>query len=239
MAINGHNQREIKGDKMNIVYSSSRSLYPYLNASIKSLVEHNKVDKLYILAQDDEVPVDAPHEVINVSEQKYFQEGGPNRGPSNYFTIMSMIRCTIPELIVEDKVICLDVDTVILDSLLPIWEIDLTGKWLAWCPEHLGIWKPYGPRYYNGGVAVYNLKQMREDNFTQKIVEMLNTQPFRFVDQDAMNKIAQDKCVDIPVRYNECFCCGYTDNPAIVHYAGHGDLFAPKYFRREYIEKYL
>ena len=226
---------------MNIVYSSSPTMYPILKASIASLLEHNTPSRIYILAQEDTLPFEIPcnHKVINVSGQTYFPAGGPNMGRQNYFTVMSMMRVCAPELIKADKVVYLDCDTVICENLKPLWNTDLTGKWLAWCPEHLGMWHPYGPKYYNGGVAVYNLKQMREDNFTQKIVEMLNTQPFRFVDQDAMNKIAQDKCVDIPVRYNECFCCGTTDDPAIVHYAGHGDLFARGYFRREYIEKYL
>lgn len=241
MAVNSHNQREIQGDKMNIVYSSSRALYPYLNASIKSLVEHNKVDKLYILAQDDEVPVDAPHEVINISEQKYFQEGGPNRGPNNYFTIMSMIRCTIPELIDEDKVICLDVDTVICDSLLPLWEIPLEGKWLAWCPEWIGHWSPYGTQYHNFGVTVMNLKQMRQDKLVPKMVEILNTTYYRFIEQDLFNQLAvPEMSVDIPVRYNECFCCGYTDNPAVIHFAGYADWFKNAgLYRREYLTRYL
>ena len=216
-------------------------MYPILKASITSLLEHNKPTKIYILAQEDTLPFEIPckHEIINVKEQTYFPAGGPNMGRQNYFTVMSMMRVCVPDLIKANKIIYLDCDTVICDSLKPLWDIPLEGKWLAWCPEHLGMWKPYGPKYYNGGVAVFNLKQMRDDNFTQKTVEMLNTQPYRFVDQDVMNKIAQDKCVDIPVRYNECFCCGYTDDPAIVHYAGHGDLFSRGYFRREYIEKYL
>ena len=226
---------------MNIVYSSSPTMYPILKASIASLLEHNTPSKIYILAQEDTLPfeIQCDHKIINVSGQTYFPAGGPNMGRQNYFTVMSMMRVCVPDLIDEDKIIYLDCDTIICDSLLPLWETDITDKLIAWCPEHLGIWKPYGQKYYNAGVAVFNLKQMRADNVTQQLVEMLNTQPYRFVDQDVLNKIAIDRCVDIPVRYNESFCCGYTDNPAIVHYAGHGDLFAPKYFRREYIEKYL
>lgn len=228
---------------MNIVYSVSRSLAPYIKASIKSLLEHNKVKKIYILSQDDEVPceIPVPHQVINVSNQTYFPEGGVNRGSHNYFTIMSMIRCTIPELIKADKVICLDVDTIICDSLEPLWEIPLDGKWLAWCPEWTGHWSPYGTQYHNFGVSVMNLKQMRKDKLVPRMVEELNRNYYRFVEQDLYNKLAvPDMSVDIPVRYNECFCCGYTDNPAIIHFAGYADWYKNNgLYRREYLNKYL
>lgn len=228
---------------MNIVYSCSRMLYPYLKPSITSLLEHNKVTKIYILAEDDTIPVDipAPHKVINVSGQEYYPAGGPNMGTDNYFTYMSMIRACIPELIKANRVIMLDVDTIICDSLEPLWNIDLTDKWLAWCPENWGHWQPYNRMYYNFGVAVLNLQQMRKDKATQQIVERLNTKPYRFKEQDVLNEIAvPDLCRDIPVRYNECFCCGTTDNPAIVHFAGYADWYRnPSLFRSEYFRKYL
>ena len=229
---------------MNIVYCLSRSLYPYLKASIQSLLEHNEPTKIYILAEDDDIPVVIPckHEVINVSGQQFYPKDGPNiAGRHNYFTYMTMMRACIPELIRASKVICLDVDTIICDSLQPLWDISLKGKWLGWCPEYLGRWSPYGKQYHNFGVTVMNLSQMRKDKATQTVVDLLNTQPFRFLEQDVFNLIAvPDKSVDIPVRFNECFCCGYTDNPAIVHYAGYGDWYRNHGIPRwEYAAKYL
>ena len=216
-------------------------MYKYLEASIKSLLEFNKPTKIYVLAQEDKLPFEIPckHTVINISGQEYFPAGGPNMGRQNYFTYMSMMRVCVPDLIKADKVIYLDADTIICDSLKPLWEIPLDNKWVAWCPEYLGFWHPYGYPYYNGGVAVYNLKQMREEGFTDMAVFALNTRQYRFVDQDVMNELSKGKCIDIPVRFNECFCCGETDNPAIVHYAGHGNLEDKGMHRREYLEKYL
>lgn len=227
---------------MNILYSASPAMYEYVGASIRSLLEHNKPTKIYIFAQDDEMPFDIPckHEVINVSNQTYFPENSRNRSRQNWFTYMSMMRITAPELLKANKVIYLDADTIICDSLKPLWDIDLTDKWLAWCPEVLGTYKPWGKQYYNGGVAVYNLQQMRKDNLTQLVVNKLNTQYYTYIEQDVMNEMAvPDMCVDIPVRFNECFCCGYTDDPAIVHYAGQGDLTNRGIFRWEYLGKYL
>lgn len=225
---------------MNVLYTLTKNLYPYLRWSIESLLEHNKNVKLFILAEDDELPFEIPckHEIINVSGQKYF---GPDCvNAKSQFTYMAMIRVCLSEILKVNKVISLDVDTVICDSIEPIWDIDLKGKWIAWCPEHRGSFKPYGPRYYNLGVSVMNLQQLRKDGFTEKAVKMLNEEFLPYIDQDVFNKLAvPDKTVDIDVRYNESFCCGETQNPAIVHYAGFRDWYYNGTIPRiSYLNKY-
>ena len=44
----------------------------------------------------------------------------------------------------------------------------------------------------------------------------------------------------VAIRYNDSFCCGHVDNPAVVHFAGFPDWFINPYIpRREYLERYL
>ena len=226
---------------MNIVYSLTRNLYPCLECTIKSLLEYNKDVKVFVLAEDDELPFEIPceHEIINMSQQKYFL--GDCANIRNSFTYMAMLRVCTADIIKEDKVIQLDIDTIVCDSLEPLWNTDLTGRWVAWCQEYYGRYKPYGDKYYNFGVAVLNLEQMRKDNAVPFMVKELNKHRFNYIDQDVMNLFAvPDKSVDISVRYNESFCCGYTDNPAIVHYAGFPDWFTNMAVPRwEYLAKYL
>lgn len=230
----------MKADKINIVYSLSRNLYPYLKGAIRSLLDHNDNVRIFILAEDADLPFRIPceHYVINVSEQTVFPADGPNI--HSQFTYMAMLRVCTADLLSVDKAIQLDIDTIVCDSLQPIWDLDLTGKWLAWCPEYLGSYRPIGPNYYNFGVAVLNLEQMREDNAVYFMVHELNNFRYQFLDQDVMNRLAvPEKSVDLPVRFNESFCCGTTDNPAIVHYAGYPDWFKnPNIPRAEYLAKY-
>lgn len=227
---------------MNILYAATKNLYPQLQASIRSLLDHNKVTKLYIFAEDDELPfeIPCPNQIINVKGQEYFPKSSPVH--KSGFTYMSAIRACAPDLIKANKVIYLDVDTIVCDSLKPLWTLDLEGKWIAWCPEYRGFWNPYRHEfYYNMGVCVMNLAQLRKDNIVETAVERLNTIPYQFPEQDLFNEIAvPEKTVTIPVRYNECFFCGFTDNPAIVHYAGFRNWATDKgLFRREYLDKYL
>ena len=228
---------------MNIAYSMTRNLYPYFMPSLTSLLEHNSPRKVYIFAEDDELPYELPKccEVINVSGQTYFPDDNANA--KSVFTYMAMIRVAYAELLPRvSKLIQLDVDTIICDSLKPLWDIDIKGKWLAACPEYQGSYNPWmKDKYYNIGVCVWNLTQVRKDKIIPDLVKMLNTTKLWCVEQDALNYYAvPDKIVDFPVRYNESFCCGYTSDPAVVHYAGRPDWYENRaMFRWEYLAKYL
>lgn len=228
---------------MIIVYALTENLYPYFRPTLTSLFEHNDPEKIYILAESETLPYDLPDvcEVINVSGQEHFPKDGANA--STIYTYMAMMRVCYTELLPDaDKVIQLDIDTIICDSLQPLWDIDLTGKWFAACPEYLTTYNPWQKeKYYNIGVCVFNLKQMREDNAMPRMIKMLNEQQLSCVEQDTLNYFAvPDKVVDIPVRYNESFCCGYTDDPAVVHYAGCRDWYRNAAIKRfNYLEKYL
>lgn len=225
---------------MNVFYGATRNLYPYLKWSICSLLEHNENVKIFVFAEDDRIPLEIPceHKVINVSGQKYFGQDCPNI--NSQFTYMAMMRVCLPEILKVDKLISLDVDTVICDSLEPLWNVDLTGKWVGWCKEYLGQYKPFGSSYYNCGVSVLNLEQMRQDHYTEAAVDLLNRNRFPYTDQCVMNLLAvPDKTVDIDVRYNESFCCGSTDKPAIVHYAGVSNWYENRTMpRHEFLDKY-
>jgi lipopolysaccharide biosynthesis glycosyltransferase len=226
---------------MNVLYAATRNLYPYLKGAIQSLLDHNNVTKLFVFAEDDELPFKIPckHEVINVSNQTYFPPNNPNN--RSIFTYMAMMRICAPEILKVNKVIWLDVDTIVCDSIEELWNTDMKGKWVAWCREWTGNYKPFGNApYYNIGVCVLNLSQMRKDNVTQTAVAELNRQRYWCTDQDVMNLITpSDKMVDIPVRFNESFCCGYTDHPAVVHYAGIPNWYERTDMKRvEYLNKY-
>lgn len=228
---------------MVIVYAMTRNLYPYFRPGLISLLDHNDVDRVYVLAEDDRLPYDLPEccRVINVSSvRQRFERYSPNL--HSLFTWICMARVLYTEIMPdEDRVIQLDIDTIICDSLQPIWDTDLTDKWVAACPEHLSRWRPFGPVYYNVGVSVHNLAQMRADDITPQLVGIFNTSHLPCMDQDALNFFGAQsgKFAEIPVRYNECFCCGQTDDPAVVHFAGWPDWYENRSMPRvEYLDQY-
>ena len=119
--------------------------------------------------------------------------------------------------------------------------MDLTDKWVAAVPEYRASYRPFGNTYYNMGVALINLEQMREDNIEPIMAGYLNVIKQPYADQDAWNKygIEFNKMVNADLRFNESVVTGTTDDPAIIHYCGAKDWWTRKdMFRKEYLDKY-
>lgn len=226
---------------MNVVYCLTLNFVEKALPSMRSLLAHNPKAKIYLLTEADSVDIGIPVIVVNVSGQKWFGNDCINI-PNNFGGYINLIKVCYPELMKVNKVIHLDADTIICDSLEPMWKTDLKGKWVAAVPEYRGHYHPFGPMYYNMGVAVINLQQMRTDNIVPEMVEYLNTVKQPFADQDAWHQygIEDNKFVALDVRYNENFATGFTNNPAIVHYCGQSNWYGNKaLYRHEYLEQYM
>lgn len=227
---------------MNIVYALTRNVYEQLLPSITSLVKHNKNAKIFIVCEDDKFPYELPKKctVINISGQTWFEKDSVNY--NNPYSYINLLKVCYPTLLNCDKVIHLDIDTIICGSLKGLWDTDVKGKWFAACPEYKGWYKPFGDVYYNMGVALINLAQMRKDKAQDRLVEYLNGFCQPWADQDAWNEIAiqEDKATTFELKYNENFATGKTDEPVIVHYCGVNDWYTNRnMFRREYLDEYL
>lgn len=211
---------------MTVVYAASRNLYAYLPMAYMSLLKHNPDAQVICLIEDDELPYDTPENVrcVNVSGQTWFGEDCPNIRTN--FTYLSLMRVCYTKLFPEyDRVIQLDVDTIIEDSLIPLWRMEFpNGEYFAAVPEYLSNWKPYENDYRNIGVCVFNLKAMREESADDKLIDFLNTHKVPYIDQDALNwlnaKMGGNKALTLGIRYNECFVTGESLRPAVVHAAG-------------------
>ena len=228
-----------------VVYSGTPNLYEPMVWAAKSLVYHTKVDGITFLIEDDVFPYELPDIIRCINVKEYEEEQFPPWGKNSktHFTKMALVRVCYPELLPDfDTVLQLDVDTIVLDDISPIWETDLDGKWFAACHEAYSGYDPYhSHHYYNVGVCLFNLAQMREDNAQAQIVNWINTTKANCVEQDALNFLGamRGKAVDLPMRYNENRAVGYTDDPAIQHYLGYMDWITnPRLPRREYLKLY-
>lgn len=225
---------------MNVVYSFTRAVYHMVAPSMRSLVEHNPDVKIWVLCEDDELDLPVPATVINVADQEWFPPDGPNY--KNYWSYINLLKVRYPSILPDlDKVIHLDIDTIVWDDLTELWETDLTGKWFAAVPEWRGAYKPFGPIYYNAGILLINLEQMRKDGVEYEMTEFLNTAETPYADQNAWNifGIFCDKAVTLPVRWNEAGVTGYTDDPGINHWCAIRDWWDnPDIPRRFLLEMY-
>ena len=227
------------------VYAGTRNLYEQMVWAAKSLYANSSVDRIHFLIQDDEFPYEMPQfcDFMNVDE--YMESSFPDTGANakTHFTKMAMVRLCYPNLFPDiDRILQLDIDTVVVDDIDPIWDTDMDGKWFAAVHESLSGYDPmHTGHYYNVGVCFFNLEQMREDKIQAELVKWVNCTRSVCVEQDALNAYAvrRGMATDLPIRYNENRACGYTDDPAIVHFVGYLDWETnPNLPRREYLKLY-
>ncbi|MGZ4201446.1 MAG: glycosyltransferase family 8 protein [Thermoleophilaceae bacterium] len=131
------------------------------------------------------------------------------------FTKAMWYRIFLPELLPDvDRVLYLDSDTIACDSIAPLWETPLDGCWLAavtnvFQPNHfhrparLGL---PGPRvYFNSGVLLMNLREMRRDACTEALVRFARShtiEEIEWPDQDTLNVVLGPRRLPLHPRWN-------------------------------------
>lgn len=202
------------------VYCGTRNVYGDIETALKSLLYHTQVDKVYVLAEDDELPFQLPQvTVINVSSQTFFDKNGPNyKSP---WTYMALMRAALPKILDEDVVLSLDIDTIVTEDIGELWDMEMSSYLIAGCnePHKAGFPQPY----VNFGVLLMNLRELRRS--TDVIIHRLNTVYTFANEQDIMNTFCHGKIKLLPSIYN---ACNYTEpctDPKIVHFAGIGENF--------------
>ena len=55
------------------------------------------------------------------------------------------------------------------------------------------------------GVAMLNLKKIREDKKDDEMIKALNTYFYRYKEQDCFNEFFRGKTLILPSDYNACF----------------------------------
>lgn len=204
----------------------TRNIYQMIIPSMKSLLAHNHIDKIYILTEDDDIGIDLPNicEIINVSNQQYIKTSSPNY--QNKLTYMVLMRMALPMILYdEDKILSLDLDTIIQDNIEELWDLSMDNKYIAGVAEIYDT-KLDNHQYINCGVLMLNLLKLR-DGTAQNIIDLLNINRYKYNEQDCMNiVIPEDKKLIISPIYNYNLFNGNTEaKPKILHFALYGKHF--------------
>ena len=185
----------------------------------KSLLMHSNVEKIYFLIEDDGFPYEIPPEIecINISNQTYFPADGPNF--KNVLTYMVLIRAAYTKIFPDlDRILSIDMDTVVNENISNLWDLDLTDYYIA-AVEERDLSLREGS-YFNMGVAMLNLKKIRDDGKDDEIIHALNAYWYRYKEQDCFNEFFRGHALILPSDYN---CCLQADPPKhekITHFAG-------------------
>lgn len=202
---------------MVIVYCATRNLYHLLPTTINSLLQNNSdISQIYVLIEDDRIPCILHSLVKFVNCNNYSYINCSSNNAQNKFTHMAMMRCILSKILSEDKVIYLDVDTIVDGSIEELWNFSLGDNLIA-------SKKELSSGQFNSGVLLLDLKTIRAEKYDDQLIDLLNHVELYLPDQDAINIIFHDKILEFPDKFNAMgpACCWYGKQEIIIrHFAG-------------------
>jgi lipopolysaccharide biosynthesis glycosyltransferase len=163
-----------------------------------------------------------------------------------HVSVVTYYRLNMHTLLPPDieRVIYIDSDTIVVDSLLKLWNIDIGSKPIAGCADAGGTTQsirlnlPSSHKYFNAGVLIFNLAELRKSKIMDEAVEVYHAREkdIIFQDQDILNIIFCDRTHILPLRWNiNDFMFTYSDirpsykvddarkavlDPGIIHFTG-------------------
>lgn len=194
-----------------IVLAGDRNYTTQLETTIKSILYHNRDVKIYILNQDimpdwfrkpRKIARILGSDIIDVKlpEQAVFQ-GWETR---EYISPMTYARYFIPDHISEDKVLYLDSDLIVNQSLRSLFEIELYEHLLAAAWDTDGI-------SFNAGVMLINNKKWRQEKLKERLIEqsivtIKEVEEGRFEnfngDQTILNQVCSNQWLELDKEFN-------------------------------------
>lgn len=233
----------------------------YVGVAVRSIYENNRGENFIIHILTDYLSEESFHFIQSqcrtISVKIHKIEDSKLRKLKNTWSKYAWFRIMLPELLPDvDRILYLDADVLITDSILELFELDMDGKSVAGvidiqafnneAKERLG--QKIACRYICSGVLMMNLTYWRTNNLTYKICNwaIKNDKIIVFPDQDAINAVCVNTKMVLPMkfgvldvhfhyvwRYSEDMrqqALEALDNPVIVHYAGQ----APWIYERMY-----
>ncbi len=196
---------------INIVFISDRAFCLCTGVAIHSLRQSrnkNRAYKVWVLAKEEFeedkqtfISMSCENfavEVIDISNLTLFDSLN-YKNATAHVSNTAYYRFYLPEIFPKlDKLLYLDGDIIVRDSLEGLFDIDLEDKYAAVCKDIGGenYPAPYNDRlsanllgYFNSGIMLLNLKKIREDNVIPKLEEYVLRENPAIMDQDALNVV--------------------------------------------------
>lgn len=209
---------------MNVFYFSSDQYASVAAVSIVSLLENNKTSEpVHIFIADDGIKEDTKLKLMEMisgynADVQFIELPDPSElldfpFKDRYQIGHSYPRMCIARLLPEelDRVLILDSDTLVLDDLSELWNMDLKDNILAGVVDCMNL-KAYrrqfmlepGQIYCNAGMFLVDLKKWREQKVEEEIISTIkehNGNVF-FFEQTLMNFCCRGKILKLPPEYN-------------------------------------
>lgn len=214
-----------------VFFSADDNYVPCLYTAIKSMI-HNwkKNNKIKVIVLNSEITEKSKQEIKNLESEKIkiqFKDISKEIEKikedlslrlRDYYSSTIYYRMFIPTLFKEyDKAIYMDSDVILQDDISNFYNIDLKDNYVAAIRDEVinseDVFKNYSKiaigiepeDYFNSGVLLMNLKEMRKAKIEEKFVYLLTKYNLDTVapDQDYLNILCKDKVVRLPEIWNK------------------------------------
>ena len=117
------------------------------------------------------------------------------------YTPYAYLRLFANKVLKNDKVIYLDIDTMVCGDIKQLYDIDISNYEIAAVNDAAGtFW--IKRNYFNSGVLLINFKRCNATQVFEKCLELIKNHNYFFVDQTPLNKLIQ-KRLKLNRKFNE------------------------------------
>jgi lipopolysaccharide biosynthesis glycosyltransferase len=159
---------------------------------------------------------------------------------SNHASLANYYRLLIAQILPKniDKILYLDSDTVIINSIQDLYDLEINQSYLAALGSKTAVGQSRrlqlkSQGYFNTGVMLINLKRWRENNIGECALKFAKHNPsmMKWWDQDALNKIIDGEFYTLDKKWNYTIDLSVPPknnsninntniNPVIIHFVG-------------------
>lgn len=209
---------------IDIVCNIDSSYVEHCGVMLTSLLLKNKEERFKVhiinssLSEQDKQRLSVLSERFPVELAYYdvphsFVESFPIQ-KKDHLSLATYLRIFMPELLpVEvEKVLYLDVDLIVMDSIRELWDVDIADCAVAAVEERppydlnmpVVLGYPVEYSYFNMGVLLINLKRWRAMNLTAQCKQFIakNYDIIKYHDQDVLNALLYAERKFISIRWN-------------------------------------
>lgn len=230
-----------KSEPLTVAYASDDNYAALTAISATSLLKHNPGAEVIL------VGCSLKPESIETVKSRVEKFGGSFRhvdvsgrigylqsiGASPYVSYATYSRIFIGELLpdLSGKVLYLDCDTLVVDSIAGLFDTDLRGNPLALAPDAIHpaykrvISLPADKPYYNAGVSLIDLGEWRKRRCMERLMDELGSPHGKnpLGDQDIIVRVLNEEITELDRRWNflsQYVLYGRGEKPAIYHFSG-------------------
>lgn len=211
-----------------IFFAVDDEYIPFLAVTLQSIIEHSKEEYYYVIKvlyttikeENKEKIKKYEKENVNIEfvDLNYYIEKIKGKlYTRDYFSMTTYFRLFISNLYPQyNKAIYLDSDVVLLEDVAELYNEDIGDNLVGAVQDDIiqqnEVFQEYVEKvvgvssyktYFNAGILVMNLDELRKTNFEEKFLYLLETIRFSVVqDQDYLNRICKGRVKLLDITWN-------------------------------------